>query len=79
MSECGDTVFVDRSLMRFGGSRVSVLGVLQSLPRMLAAGQMILLSALLFSTAMAVRGDVVEFPPLAGDFRNAIRRYSVWT
>jgi hypothetical protein len=40
---------------------VSVLGVLQSLPRMLAAGQMIRLSALLFSTAMAVRGDVVEF------------------
>jgi hypothetical protein len=36
-------------------------GVLQRLPRMFLSGQVILLSMLLVSRAMGVRGNIVEF------------------
>lgn len=46
---------------RLKGMLMGGLGVLQRLPGMLRARQVILLSAVVISTAMGMRSEVVEF------------------
>jgi hypothetical protein len=53
MAECRN------AMERLSGVLMGAFGMLQSLPRMLRAGQVILFSAVLLGTSMGVRGDVV--------------------